>query len=116
LNFEGIIHVNNYELSRIAPAVLAAALLAAPAMAQNSLEGTWKLALGKKAPCDVAMAADGMVTPSADCPAAIAHWKSTSTGVQLQTASGETFAVLKSKGASFEGTTFADARSVLLSR
>jgi Protease inhibitor Inh len=108
--------MDNYGIPRILSAAVVASLLAAPVLAQSGLEGTWKLALGKKAPCDVAMAADGAVTPSADCPAAIAHWKGTSNGVQLQTASGETFAVLKPKGASFEGTTFADARAVTLSR
>jgi hypothetical protein len=108
--------MNNSRIFGLILAAFAAAVLATPALAQGGLEGTWKLALGKKTPCDVAMAADGAVTPSADCPAAIAHWKGTSTGVQLQTASGETFAVLKSKGAGYEGATFADSRSVSLSR
>ena len=108
--------MNNSLISRMVSAAFATALLAAPAFAQDKFEGTWKFALGKKAPCDVAMAADGAVTPSADCPAAIAHWKGTSTGLQLQTASGETYAVLKSKGASYEGSTFADSRAVTLSR
>jgi len=95
---------------------LLSAALALPALAQGSLEGSWKLALGKKAPCEVSMSADGAVTPGADCPADIAHWKSTSSGFQLQTASGETYALLKPKGQSYEGTTFADARTVTLSR
>ena len=98
----------------LAPALLLSSLL--PALAQGSLEGNWKLALGKKTPCDVSMTADGAVTPGTDCPSEIAKWKSTSNGVQLQTASGATYAVLKPKGSSFEGTTFADSRSVTLTR
>jgi Protease inhibitor Inh len=91
-------------------------LLSLPALAQGSLEGSWKLALGKKAPCEVQMTADGAVTPGTDCPTDIARWKGTSNGVQLQTASGETYAVLKPKGSGFEGATFADSRSVTLTR
>jgi Protease inhibitor Inh len=108
--------MNNSRIFGLISAAFVTAMMAAPAIAEGNLEGTWKFALGKKAPCDVAMAADGAVTPSADCPAAIAHWKGTSTGLQLQTASGETYAVLKSKGASYEGSTFADSRTVTLSR
>jgi len=98
----------------LAPALLLSSML--PALAQGSLEGNWKLALGKKAPCDVSMTADGTVTPGTDCPSEIARWKSTSNGVQLQTASGATYAVLKPKGSSFEGMTFADSRAVTLTR
>ena len=39
-----------------------------PALAQGSLEGSWKLALGKKAPCEVNMTADGSVTPGTGLP------------------------------------------------
>ena len=106
--------------SRISLVLLSAAALAVGlpslALAQDSLECNWKFALGKKAPCAVSMSADGAVTAASDCPAAIARWKGTSNGVQLQTASGETFAVLKAKDGAFQGTTFADARTVTLSR
>jgi hypothetical protein len=105
--------MNNSWIS-MAGIALAAALMG-PAFAQGSLEGNWKLTLGKKPPCTVSMTADGGVTPAADCPVPIAHWKGTTNGVQLQTASGETYAVLKPKGEAFEGTTFADMRSVELS-
>ena len=105
---------------RISTLLFSAALLAASlpslALAQGSLEGNWKLALGKKTPCDVSMTVDGAVTPAADCSAPIAHWKGTSNGIQLQTASGETFAVLKPKGEQFVGATIADTRTVTLSR
>jgi hypothetical protein len=106
--------MNNSWIS-LAGMTLAAALVG-PVFAQGSLEGNWKFTLGKKPPCIVSMTADGGITPAADCPAAIAHWKGTANGLQLQTASGETYAVLKSKGEAFEGTTFADLRSVELSR
>jgi hypothetical protein len=106
--------------SRISLVLLTAATLAVAlpslALAQGSLEGDWKLALGKKAPCAVSMSADGAVTAAADCPVNVARWKGTSNGVQLQTASGETFAVLKARDGAFQGTTFADARTVTLSR
>jgi hypothetical protein len=95
-------------------------LTAAPAFislawAEASLEGSWKLTLGKKAPCDLVIAADGSVTPTEGC-AVVARWKLTSSGVQLQTASGATYAVLKPKGDAFEGATIADQRSVTLTR
>jgi hypothetical protein len=85
------------------------------ALAQDSLEGDWKLALGKKAPCAVSMNADGTVAAAPDCPAPIARWKGTANGVQLQTASGETFAVLKAKQGVFQGVSVSDARTVTLS-
>ncbi len=102
--------------SRISLVSFIFALTASGAFAQPSLEGSWKFALGKKSPCQIGMSADGTVTPAPDCPAGIARWKGTANGVQLQTASGETFAVLKAKGAAYEGTAVADMRAVSLSR
>ena len=86
------------------------------ALAQDSVEGSWKLALGRKAPCEVSMTANGDITGAADCSVPVARWKATSDGVQLQTASGETYALLKPKAGNLEGTTFADMRRVTLSR
>ena len=86
------------------------------ALAQDSVEGNWKLALGHRAPCEISMTADGDITGASDCSVPVARWKATSDGVQLQTASGETYALLKAKAGTLEGTTFADMRRVTLSR
>lgn len=85
----------------------------APALAA----GTYKLAIGNKAACELTIAADGTVSPAADCAtgAALTKWAPTGTGYQLISASGETYAVLKPRGEALEGQTFADQRKVVLS-
>ena len=90
-----------------------AAYAQAPALAA----GTYKLAVGAKAPCQLTITAEGAVSQAADCDtgANLTKWAPTSTGYQLISASGETYAVLKPHGESLEGQTFADQRKVVLS-
>jgi hypothetical protein len=85
----------------------------APALAA----GTYKLAIGSKAPCDLTLAADGAVTSSADCATGtnVVKWAPTSTGYQLITADGATYATLKPHGDTLEGVTFADQHKLVLS-
>ncbi|HJW41190.1 MAG TPA: hypothetical protein VJ476_08175 [Rhizomicrobium sp.] len=85
----------------------------APALAA----GTYKLAVGAKAPCELTITADGAVTQAADCATGttLAKWAPTGSGYQLISTSGETYAVLKPHGESLEGQTFADQRKVVLS-
>jgi hypothetical protein len=84
----------------------------APALAA----GTYKLAIGSKAPCDLTLAADGAVT-AADCATGtnLVKWAPTGTGYQLITADGATYATLKPHGDTLEGVTFADQHKVVLS-
>ena len=85
----------------------------APALAA----GTYKLAIGSKAPCDVTITADGGLTQAADCATGtnLAKWALTGSGYQLISASGETYAVLKPHGETLEGVTFADQHKLVLS-
>ena len=85
----------------------------APALAA----GTYKLAVGAKAPCEVTITADGAVAQSADCATGttLAKWAPTGSGYQLISNTGETYAVLKPHGEALEGQTFADQRRVVLS-
>jgi hypothetical protein len=118
MNTEGFIH--NMTTHRISLVLVVAALLSVGlpvlALAQDSVEGSWKLVLGRNTPCEISMTADGDITRAADCSVPVARWKATSDGVQLQTASGETYALLKAKAGNLEGATFADMRRVTLSR
>lgn len=84
----------------------------APALAA----GTYKLAIGSKAPCDLTITADGAVTQGADCATGttLTKWAPTSSGYQLISASGETYAVLKPHGETLEGVTFADQHKLVL--
>ncbi|MEI9887261.1 MAG: hypothetical protein WDN08_12305 [Rhizomicrobium sp.] len=85
----------------------------APALAA----GTYKLAIGSKAPCDLTVTAEGSITPAADCAtgATITKWAPTSSGYQLLSASGETYAVLKPRGETYEGYVYATQRKLVLS-
>jgi len=85
----------------------------APALAA----GTYKLAVGNKAPCDLTITADGTIDQSTTCETGttLAKWAPTGSGYQLISTSGETYAVLKLHGESLEGQTFADQRKVVLS-
>ena len=85
----------------------------APALAA----GTYKLAIGSKAPCDLAITAAGAVTQGADCATGttLTKWAPTGSGYQLITASGETYAVLKPHGETLEGVTFSDQHKLVLS-
>jgi hypothetical protein len=79
--------------------------------------GTYKLAVGSKLTCDLTITADGAVTQAADCGTGVTltKWAPTSSGYQLISASGETYATLKPHGEALEGATFADQRKVTLS-
>ena len=91
---------------------------AAQAQAPALAAGTYHLAIGSKAPCDVSVTADGQLTPSADCASAanLIKWTPTSTGYELITAQGTIYAVVKPKGEALEGATFDDQRKVSLTR
>jgi hypothetical protein len=90
---------------------------AAHAQAPALAAGTYKLAIGAKAPCDLTITAEGGVTQAADCAtgANLTKWTATGTGYQLISADGATFAVLKAKGDALEGVTFADQHKLVLS-
>ncbi len=85
----------------------------APALAA----GTYKLAIGSKAACDLTITADGAVAQAADCATGtnVTKWATTTSGYQLISASGETYAVLKPHGETLEGVTFADQHKLVLS-
>jgi hypothetical protein len=85
----------------------------APALAA----GTYKLAIGSKAPCDLTITADGAVAQANDCATGtnVTKWTQTGSGYQLISASGETYAVLKPHGETLEGVTFADQHKLVLS-
>ncbi|HXC54759.1 MAG TPA: hypothetical protein VNU97_05665 [Rhizomicrobium sp.] len=85
----------------------------APALAA----GTYKLAIGTKAPCDLTITADGAVTQAADCATGtnLTKWAPTTAGYQLLSADGATYAVLKPHGETLEGVTFADQHKLVLS-
>ncbi|MEI9996530.1 MAG: hypothetical protein WDM91_18175 [Rhizomicrobium sp.] len=85
----------------------------APALAA----GSYKLAVGSRAACDLTITAEGAVTQGADCAngVTLTKWAPTSTGYQLISASGETYALLKPHGEQLEGSTVADQHKVVLS-
>ena len=85
----------------------------APALAA----GTYKLAIGSKAPCDLTISADGAVSQAADCAPGANLTKVTpkGSGYLLIQASGDLYGVVKPNGDSLEGTTFADQRKLVLS-
>jgi len=93
----------------------ALALTAASAQAAAA-PGAYKLASGGNA-CAITLAADGTAAASADCTNAngVARWQAKFNGVELQTASGETVALLKGKDGSYTGTRFSDGRALTLS-
>src|ERR1700742_4193261 len=85
----------------------------APALAA----GSYKLAIGSKAPCELTLTADGAVTQGADCATGttLTKWTATNSGYQLLSADGSTYALLKSHGDALEGVTFADQHKLVLS-
>ena len=84
----------------------------APALAA----GTYKLAIGSKAPCDVTISADGAVSPATDCApgANLSRVTPKGSGYVLIQASGDLYGVVKPNGDALEGTTFADQRKLVL--
>jgi hypothetical protein len=79
--------------------------------------GTYKLAIGSKAPCDVTISADGVLTPAADCAFGVNVTKVTAKGegYVLTSASGDLFGLIKPKGDALEGATFGDQHKLVLS-
>jgi hypothetical protein len=117
LKLEGIIQMNSSRFLAPLSLVLAlSAIGAAQAQAPALAAGTYKVAVGSKAPCDVTVTADGAFTPTEGClsSANLAKWTPTSTGYELITTSGVTYAVVKPKGEALEGVTFADQRKITL--
>jgi hypothetical protein len=91
---------------------------AANAQAPALAAGTYKLAVGSKAPCDVTIAEDGSIATAADCStgANVVKWAPAGgDDYKLLTANGVTYAVLKPHGETLEGVTFADQHKVVLS-
>lgn len=91
---------------------------AAQAQAPALAAGTYKIAVGSKAPCDVNVTADGGLALADGClgTANLTKWTPTNTGYELITSSGEVYAVLKPHGEALQGTTFADQRKIELTR
>ncbi|HTT98600.1 MAG TPA: AprI/Inh family metalloprotease inhibitor [Rhizomicrobium sp.] len=86
------------------------------AHAADATAGTYKLAFGASTTCPVTLAADGTATFAADCTqgAHVAKWQAKFHAVELQTASGETVALLHGKDGSYSGTRYADGRALTL--
>jgi Protease inhibitor Inh len=113
------------KISALAPALamVFALGLATAANAEDTIPGTWKVAVGSES-CNVTLEAGsvpdyGTVTPAQDCTNGIeriAHWQSNFRGVQFLSASGELLATMKPQGESYEGKQVADGRDVELSR
>jgi len=91
--------------------------LVAVSAAQADPAGSYKLAIGANASCPITLAADGTATYAADCEQGghVAKWSAKYNGVELQTASGETVAILKGKDGAYAGTRVADGRALKLS-
>ncbi|HEY4942905.1 MAG TPA: hypothetical protein VII56_15860 [Rhizomicrobium sp.] len=85
----------------------------APALAA----GTYKLAIGAKAPCDLTVTADGGVTQASDCATGTTITKLVNVGssYKLVGGSGDIYAVLKPQGDALTGFTFPDGRKLVLS-
>ena len=86
------------------------------ANAQGLTAGDYKLAVGHATPCAVSLAADGTATVPADCAhvSDVTHWRPTASGVEFFDNAGSTVAVLKAKGDSYQGATFADNHELIL--
>jgi hypothetical protein len=88
--------------------------------------GAWKLSVGvNDAPCSVTLLPNpdvsdaGPVSAATDCGqdfAAIGHWRTLGSRLELSSASGELIALLKPNGISFAGTRVADGRKIALDR
>ena len=79
--------------------------------------GTYKLAIGSKAACELNVTAEGAVTQAADCPTTSVITKAVAVGtsVKLVTQNGDLFGVVKPKGDNFEGFTVSDQPALVLS-
>jgi hypothetical protein len=83
----------------------------------DAAAGSYKLAIGANASCPITLADNGTATYTADCAQGghVARWQAKYNGVELDTASGETVAILKGKDGSYAGTRVADGRTLTLS-
>ncbi|MBV8976486.1 MAG: AprI/Inh family metalloprotease inhibitor [Alphaproteobacteria bacterium] len=93
----------------------AALALSAASVQAAAAPGAYKLA-GAGASCTITLAADGTAAAN-DCAQAsgVARWQAKYNGVELQTASGETVAILRGKDGSYTGARFSDGRALTLS-
>jgi hypothetical protein len=78
--------------------------------------GTYKLSISAKAPCELSVAENGVVTQAADCATRPTLGKlfPAGSGYELTTASGEIYSLLKLNGDALEGLTIPDRRKVLI--
>lgn len=96
----------------ITSAGLGTAYAQAPALAS----GTYKLAIGSKTPCDLAITDTGTVTQAADCATGttLAKWRAAGDNYVFTTASGEVYAILKSQGDALEGMSIPSQHKLVL--
>jgi hypothetical protein len=114
------------KISALAIGTLLALSTVALARAEEPVTGAWKLSVGvNDDPCTLTLAADpaspiaGVVTPSPDCVGGlntIGRWKTTSTGLQLFSPSGDMIAWLKAKNGSYQGSRLSDGQKLALDR
>jgi hypothetical protein len=118
LNLEGIIHMNTSRFIALSFLLSLSGFGVANAQAPALAAGTYKLAVGTKAPCDVTITEDGAISTAADCEtgANVVKWAPAGADdYKLLTANGVTYAVLKPHGETLEGVTFADQHKIVLS-
>jgi hypothetical protein len=117
LNLEGNIHMKTLRLLPLSLILALSAFGSAYAQAPALAAGTYKLAIGSKAPCDVTITADGTVSQATDCAPGtnLSRVTPKGSGYLLISASGDLYGVVKPNGDTLEGTTFADQRKLVLS-
>lgn len=106
-------------MNNLRPLLISSAFLALTAVSAAQADpaaGSYKLAIGAST-CPITLSADGKASYTAECAQGsdVARWHAKFNGLELQTASGETVAVLKAKDGAYAGTRYADGRSVVLS-
>src|SRR5260221_5676727 len=108
----------NKNLLMAIPFLLALGALGTAYAQAPALEaGTYKLAIGSKAPCDVSISADGAFTPAADCTlgANVTKLIPQGEGYVLTYASGHLYGQLRPQGDAYESATFGNQRKLGLS-
>ncbi|HSC60752.1 MAG TPA: AprI/Inh family metalloprotease inhibitor [Rhizomicrobium sp.] len=100
--------------------VVALGLIGAAHAADTAVTGAWKLTVGAAdAPCTLTLADGGDVTNTGDCAnggAAVGHWKTVGSKLELLSNNQELVAYLAPKGDTYEGKRVADGRVVALAR
>ena len=95
------------------------------AHADGSVAGAWNMTVGvNDAPCTLSLTPNdggvgGSIAAGSDCPTGlntVATWKTSGTGIQLYSGTGDLVAWLKPQGDSYVGTRLADGRKLALSR